>query len=580
MHHAYPFPSGRANQCGSNKGRLYSVAMVLIQLAGSLPLYHATLSPVLDPTRDYAVATIDVAVRVTDASTKAGRPLLTLPLKRGTTPTQRYDGDAIQASDDSGHLPLSYADTDETDARRTWTPQRDPVGSIIVRFKATPRITDRSTPVGPRIDLRDDQGVGAIGRGDGFLPYPPSDEDWHVQIDWKLPASAPGSVKVASSLGDGPSSRGTGRPKEVLAAAFFAIGPLNRYPPESATSQSAQEFAMYWIGSPPYDMNHVAPLADKIFRSIAHFFGDSSRPFRVFVRRVWTGNGGTGGHRSFLLEYSPGTEEEQTEDSLIDLLAHETVHEYPLMYPEDINDAWYDEGVANYYACIAPFTQHAVDRKYLIKALNNQMQAYYTTDVINLDWKYIINHYWDRYDLTKAGYGRGFIYLCQVQGLIQQATNGKKGVDDIVMALYHKQLRRENRNSADFHKLVSDVIGKEETEKIRAAMEGGNVIVPHPDCFAKYGLKLVRHDVEKFDPGFDPNSIRSGNVTGLVKGSRAEAAGLREGDEIVRSWMLWGAGDALENMMQLTVRQDGGEKQIRYWPRSYDKVENWICIEI
>ncbi len=111
-------------------------------------------------------------------------------------------------------------------------------------------------------------------------------------------------------------------------------------------------------------------------------------------------------------------------------------------------------------------------------------------------------------------------------------------------------------------------------------MKSGQKIVPPEGCFAKFGLKLVRSDAERFEAGFDPNSLRTRKIMGLVKGSRAEQAGVREGDEVVRSWMLWGASDSLEGMMQLTVkREDGGEQTIRYWPRSYDKVENWIWVD-
>ncbi|KAH8198661.1 hypothetical protein TruAng_007159 [Truncatella angustata] len=450
--------------------------------------------------------------------------------------------------DNSGHIPLSYRDTTEADSTRTWQPEREPVSPIVIQFKAAPCVTDANTPTGPRLDLREDQG-GAFGIGD-------------------------------SSLGDGLYTSHIGAPRDLVANSFFAVGPLTRYPPEG-TKSGPQEFAMYWIGSPPYDMEHIAPLTDKIFRAIARFFGDSSEPFRVFIRRVWNGHGGTGGHRSFLLEYSSNTFEEQNEDALIDLLAHKTVHsEYPLLWPENINNMWYDEGVANYYATIESYEQGAVGRNDLIKALNNQAQAHYTANVIIHEWKYILNHYWDGYDMTKGGYGRGFIYLCQVQGLIRQATKGKKGVDDIVLALYQRQLQPEEFDGGDFRELLSDIIGEEDTNAIREVMEGGKVIVPVADCFAKYGLKLVRHDVEKFKPGFDPNSLRKKKITDLVKGSRAEKAGLHEGDEVVHSWMLWVADDALENMMQVTVLRDGQEQLIKYWPRSHEKVQNWFWVEI
>ncbi|KAK9413512.1 hypothetical protein SUNI508_11935 [Seiridium unicorne] len=168
------------------------------------------------------------------------------------------------------------------------------------------------------------------------------------------------------------------------------------------------------------------------------------------------------------------------------------------MWPEKMNGAWPNEGVANYYASIATFEGGAADRQYLFKALNDQAQAYYTTR-----------------------YGRGFVYLCQIQGLIQQATKGAKGVDDIARALYKRQLKHGEQNSDEFHELVGEIIGAEETDKVRTAMEGGKVIVSYDDCFAKYGLELTK------------------KITELAQGSRAGQAGIRNGDAIVRAWMLW-----------------------------------------
>ncbi|KAH8594940.1 hypothetical protein B0O99DRAFT_623992 [Bisporella sp. PMI_857] len=547
-----------------------------------LPSYRAILALHFDD--ENTVSAISVTLQLGGLQPKARNPLLTLLLNNGPTPTLQYDDDALSATDDAGKLPLSYSDTEEADARRTWSAFRDPVGEIVVRFVAEPRKTDVNTPVGPRIDLRTDQG-GVFGGGQGFLPYPPSDEPWDVQIDWIIPDSAPAGTRVACSLGDGLKNVVTGRPKDVIAGSAFAAGPLQRWPPwsservQSLAKQTRQEFAIYWIGDLPYDISRTAPLTKSLFKSIASFFGDAVNPFRVFIRRVWAGHGGTGAYQAFLMEYSPGTEEEQSEDGLADFLAHEIVHEYPLLTPELADDGWYNEGGANYYACIAPFEGGAVDKSYLVKHLNNNAQAYYTSSTIDMEWKYVVDHFWDTFELTKTPYNRGFIYLAQLQGLISRATNGKLGIDSIVLELYRRQISHQANNSKVFYSLLASIIGKDETEKRRKAMENGSLIVPPHDCLEKYGLKLVRQDVEKFEPGFDSNSLRKKIITGLVKGSRAEQAGLKEGDKVVTSWMLWTAGDALENMMQVTVLRNGQEVKIKYWPRSFEKVETWKWVE-
>ncbi|ETS79125.1 hypothetical protein PFICI_08978 [Pestalotiopsis fici W106-1] len=482
----------------------------------NLPVYSATLAPQFNLDNDNAVSAINITIKVYTSAAKAGQPLVMLPLNVGTTPTLRYDGEALSASDAAGPLALTIRDTAEANSERYWCPARNPQGEIVLRCTAVPRETDAKTPSGPRIDLRMDQG-GVIGLGSGFLPYPAGTDKWEFRIDWQVPVSAPAGTQVVCSLGDGLCSRDTGSPDNVLATAVFAVGPLQRYPAWETTQgnqASSQRFGMYWMGTLPYNVNRLGPLVDSIFRSIAGFFGDNSEPFRVFIRKVWTGHGGTGGYRSFLLEYYDGVTDEQTEDSLIDLLAHETVHEYPLMIPERNEDVWYNEGVANYYGVIAPYVGGAVDRKYLVKALNDQAQAYYTSTTVNLSYQYVLDHYWDDFSVTKTPYNRGFIFLAQQQGRINRATGGRKSIDDIVRVLYQYRFRGQEHSVDDFYQILTDFIGESIVQKDREAMENGHLIVPLEDCFAKYGLRLVRKDAEQFEPGFDLKSLRNLKITG------------------------------------------------------------------
>jgi predicted metalloprotease with PDZ domain len=423
--------------------------------------------------------------------------------------------------------------------------------------------------------------------GTGFIPYPPAEEDWEVSIHWVIPEAAASSTYVASSLGDVQDSSNIGAPSRVLEKAYFAAGPLHRWPSwgynettaGNSDIQAEQDFAMYWIGSLPYNSERVAAAAKRIAFAISWFFGDQS-PFRVFWRHVPVGYGGAGGYQSFLFEYSNGTEQEQSEDALLNLLSHETIHNFALMYPTGRQyDLWYREGVAQYYAVVAPYYGNATDKQGLIRWLNNNAQAYYTGGTVGLTWDYIVDHYWTGVDIVKSPYNRGFIYLAQVQGLISSKTNGKKDLDDIVLELYRRFLSRQKCQTEDFVELLGDIIGKEEAEASFEAMKNAALIIPSTDCFAKFGIKMVRRDAERLELGFNPSSLGINKIFGLIKGSRAEQAGVREGDQLISSWSTWGAGDSLDNMMQLVILRDGQQLVIKYWPRSYDKVENWMWVE-
>lgn len=499
-------------------------------------------------------------------TTRPGRftstaPFLTLPLNRGPTETARYDGNAISASTSSGKaLPLRYEDEkDGADKIRKWYLDSTVLETdIIVEFVAFPRKTDKYTPTGPRIDLRTDVNGGLIGMGEGFIPVVPEEsanktdntsKEWNVGIEWDLQCSPPGT-RCAWSFGDGPRQKHRGSLDETITHAIFAVGQLKRYPEwtsELHPQTKQREFAMYWFGQPFLDMTTLPPSTEVIFNAIASFFS-STKPFRVFLRQVHTIYGGTGATDSYLLEYSLPAKDEITDDSMAELLAHETIHEYTVLEPakslpdgqEEPEETWYTEGIANYYAIIATFRGGAMSRRQLLKSLNGYAQAYYTSPTLHMDYGDALRRSWENVHITRLSYVRGFMYLVAEKARIEAATKGSKSLDDVALQLYRRQLSNKSHSISDYRVVVADIYGKEEEAKNYSAMYRGDLIVPPSDCFADLGLKLIRSDAEKFELGFDSRPMAQDHVIrNLVKGTRAHQAGVLEGDEVMESWMAW-----------------------------------------
>ncbi|KAJ9132180.1 Peptidase m61 domain-containing protein [Pleurostoma richardsiae] len=582
----------------------------------ALPSLNLTLTPfysVPNPVLTTVPSGINVTMHLRPGADRlaANLPLLSLVLKRGLTPFPRYDPPSgIIAHDAAGPLPLSISDADPELGPRTWSPARDPVGEeIVVTFSAPARVTDERTLPGPRIDLRRDAGGGLVGQGGGFIPSPPPPrrnggggggsepgsgvhDPWDVSVAWDL-AGAPLGTRAAWSLGDGGSGKGAvvsavGSPEQLVEHGIFAVGgTLQRYPlwDENTSSSSAlgaaggaeREFAMYWLGEPAWDMPALARATEDMFVSVADYFS-SPDPFRVFFRQVESGNGGTGATQSFLLEYSPGTPEEMDAHGMADLLAHEAVHEYALMEPADDGAQWseqYDEGVASYIGALV-----GLSRADMIRSLNGYAQAYYTSPAVNMSFRYVLDHYWDSLHITRVSYFRGFMYLAQVNGMILEATRGKHSLDDIIQELYRLRVAHKPCQTKEFMSMIAGYVGEDVAKASYDKMWNGELVVPPVNTFAKYGLKLIRKDLERFDLGFDPNSMRTHKVQGLVKGSNAEKAGVREGDEIVKGFMAWGVADEYDNRMKIVVKRGDAEKSIVWRPRSSEKVESWMWIDI
>ncbi|KAK1749689.1 protein lap1 [Echria macrotheca] len=522
--------------------------------ADSLPHLLVSLTPIFFSSGASTPEVTALRVVLTLTGTPSLDPMLYYLVNDGAIKTIPYGN--LSASDSTGPFPLtSYLDTNSSNAVRYWSATRQPVGDVVIRFLATPPAA-LGVGNGPRIDLRRDQG-GVVGLGQGFIPRPAVDDEWNITVRWEGLDKFPWGMRAVSSLGEGAETTIQGRPGRVLDKTYFAVGNLSRWPPWEKRLEDGD-------GTGPFAMG---------------FFGESQDSFRLFWRKAGMGYGGAGGFRSFLMEYTDLAAEELTTDDLENLVSHESVHGYALMNPVRQEDVWYREGVAVYYAVMAPFLAGAVDRKYFVRWMNNNAQSYYTGGTTGMDWKYVLDHYWTSTELVRTSYFRGFIYLAQVQGLISQATNGSKGLDDLVLSLYRRYKTDAVTQSEQFVSTLADYIGQTAADASFHNMTSGKLIIPEPGSLARFGLRMVRQDMEKLELGFSESSLGR-NISGLIPGSRAEEAGLREGDEVVRFWTLSTAADSVENQMRVVVKRDGKEVVITYFPRSRDKVECYQWVDV
>lgn len=578
------------------------------------PLFHDSSQGSTSRPEPIAI-NITMTLRVAGERFGLDTPLLSLPLMIAKTPSAGYgdDNPLLASVDDGDFRRLEYRDEDPVVGPRLWYLDQNGLGEksatkktsvITVRFTAPYRRTDEKTLPGPRVDLRRDvTGGGLVGQGEGFIPVPPppTQEDggaeeqkelWQVSVEWDL-ADAPSGIHGAWSLGDDQVSSATGTMEWAVTHAIFAVGYLQRFPAWDADTAQPGEgsiFAMYWLDPSPYDMADLAQSTRQIYARIAAYFDGSTDPFRVFFRQIEATFGGTGATLSFMLEYSLPSVDQNDEHSLADLLAHETVHEFALLDqappgqspPEWQEDeaSWYDEGVASYVGALAGLNDPA-RRSWMVKSMNNYAQSYYTSPVVRMPFDDVLSDYWGDVDITRVSYYRGLMYLAELDGMIWKESQGKKSMDDVIVDLY--KLRREGKrcNLATLKEKVAGLIGQERLDRSYEAMFKGDLIIPSQDCLQRYGLKLVKMEWHKFELGFATQSMREFKVRRLIPGSAAAKAGVKEGDVIVKGFMVWGVEDELDVPMRLTVLRNEKEEEFEWWARSDEVVEayGWLDVQ-
>lgn len=587
-----------------------------------LPSMHLLMKPLFTSTSSRPEPTaIHVTMNLT-APTKRftpDQPLLTLPLKIVNVPTARYDegSNPIVAHNAQGNpLRLSYRDVDPEVGPRMWyldEGQPDSDTGVVLRFTAPYRITSKETQPGPRVELRRDvSGGGLVGQGTGFLPVPPPargngdegntfwgteggegwNEAWNVNLEWDL-SESPDGTHGAWSLGDEQTVTVSGTLDKLITNSIFAVGYLQRYPDWSVALPSSPSesnvYATYWLEPSPYNVTQLAQQTKEIYGRIATYF-TSADPFRVFFRRIEETDGGSGATFSFLLEYSAHSAEYVSAIGMADLLAHEAVHEFALLDPlgsnpefQDDEGVWYVEGGASWVGDLVGLNgADKVSRMGMVESLNNNAQAYYTSPVWTLEMDYgeVLRRYWDDYNIVRVSYYRGFMFFALLDGLVCRATDRKKSMDDVIVELY--KLRRDGK-PCTLHEVkdrVAELIGRKALDEAYTAFFRGELIVPPEESLERHGLKLVRQPWHRFELGIDTVSLRQLKVIGLVKGTNADKAGVRDGDVIVKGRMVWSVQDDLHGKMRLTVLRDGHELDFEWWPRTDEVVEAYGWVDI
>ncbi len=486
----------------------------------TLPTLRLTLTPRLG---DDLHAGMHVSYALEAPRVQAGNTLIRLPKVIVGIPGAQVDAASMTVTDDAGALALQREDEAPTSAStyQRWIAMRDTEGDLRVSYFAPARLVDETTNNGPLYDLRVEAG-GLNGAGVTFLALPDTTIAYNVTIEWDL-SQAPARARGVCSLGEGRVQ--VVESPEDLALTYYMAGPLSAYP-DSASSV----FSMYWLSQPSFDPVAVGREIERLYFTMCDFFQEPEPGFRVFVRKhPYRGNGGTAVQRSFMFGYSDAIK--PNADDLASLLAHETAHTWPRLDGDHGEGAWYDEGTAEYYSImLAHRAQFASDEAFL-ELINDRARSYYTNPLQTLSNHDAVERFWLDPRAQRVPYGRGLFYFIDLNAKVLARSGGARSLDDLVLAVLNRQRAGEQVGASEWVDLVTAELGEQGRTDFEALL-AGEWIVPAPDAL---GPRFTRRTIEDYplDFGFDTSSIPTRVVTGLVAGSVAEQAGVREGDRIL-----------------------------------------------
>ncbi|PYH93165.1 hypothetical protein BO71DRAFT_356013 [Aspergillus ellipticus CBS 707.79] len=515
----------------------------------------------------------------------AHHPIFFFETYCGNVPAHHYDENSIIALDAAGPLHLHFTKLTNPDGPdQEWRVDRDTVGDVQLRFSVSPRNVDITTPIGPRVDLRRDQG-GLIGNGQWFLPRPAKDRVYRNVVEWDL-SRAPEGTSAVWSFGEGPGPVIKNGGPTVIADSVFMVGPIRSYPGASSSSADssgatvALSAKVFWFGELPENLQRLNRYNILLFPKLVDFFQSAGASYRIFIRRAIRGFGGRGCLESYVLEYDELSWKE-TDGELVSIFSHEMVHSFSMMGPEidGYENDWFVEGIAQFYSIYLPYRFGLRGEDYFRDGLNASLQTYGTSPRIGMDVLDSQREFFDDWYAEMIPYMRGCAYLLQIDSRLRKKTrrfgmDQNSPLDDIVVHMAARFRRGNQLQARDWLEYLRPYLGEDVAQEFQDMLRGkpldlSDNIVIHEN----WNLTPRMQEILEF--GFDKSSINKRVISGVVPESRAANAGLEDGAQLLSMSRAGLCSTSLSTNLELFVEKEGVKSHISYWPRSFNKARVW-----
>ena len=261
------------------------------------------------------------------------------------------------------------------------------------------------------------------------------------------------------------------------------------------------------------------------------------------------------------------------------ILAHEHVHTW---LPRRLGTMGIDGEAARYWFSEG-FTEYLTHRLLLrdgswsledyARALNGVLRAHWTSSARDLPNARVAEGFWKDSTLQRLPYRRGELFAVLVA---RKLAERGASLDSILrgLALSEDAVPREtDRREADLavNRLLAALRGRLDDSAdsdVREYIDEGRSL-PVDEGFLGPCFRGAWVERPVFALGFDPASLRGRTLAGLVPGSNAEKAGLRDGMALA-GWSIYSGDSTKEVTVQ--VKEEGRVRDVKYMPVAAESV--------
>ena len=528
--------------------------------AGPAPEITLRLSPAA-PNSAGRIPYLDVTLTLTEPA--ASGPLFQLPLVVSNVETAAESLEGLTAADAAGPLALPASDDPASapNPARRWSAARPVSGPLTVRYRVPITNQAASRGAAPPLELRSDSGAFS-GSGATFLLLPDGGEAATFQLQWDLSRLPAGSHAV-SSLGAGDSTLVGPGIAQRLRSTYFMAGQIQLYPAIPPKSG----FFSAWHGKPPMDLARLMASEQKLYAYYEEFFDHRSpAPYGVFLREnPVNAGGGVGLSGSFVATFGPKV----SADELTVTLAHEMLHTFVggLEKPAGLEASWFSEGLAVHYARLLALRSGQITPSQFLADLNSTAGRYYTNAFLGTPNAEIPARFWADTRVRVLPYDRGSLYFAVLDSRLRAASGGKRSLDELLREFLARRKQQLAADESSWVALLARELGPAGPAAHQAMLQGA-LQLPEPGAFGPQ-FRRTRKLLRRYELGFAPEVLTEPKrvIRGLIPGSSAAQAGLKNGDEILKPVPQDSIQARQEATLTLEVQRAGQTMTITYLPR-------------
>lgn len=426
-----------------------------------------TLKPYL--TADCAFQYADVVMTLEAPQLAAGSMLASMWVMVAGVPGAELEG--LAARDDQGTISLTESVVKDPSGfdKRFWRVDRASSGDVTLSYRFHPRDLTGIDRCHPLFDTIGEEN-GAMICGVTTLASMP-DQTYRISFVWDRSAMPP-EADVAAIRGRGDFTF-TGTPYDYCFS-LYLVGKI-----QSATDESGK-YNIYWLDSQLPDREKVTEQLPGLLDAICRFFQAPDTSYSIFFRKepFSISNSGTAFAGGFAMGYSDTMP--LIMDSALNTIAHEIVHNWPALDGPTGEIEWFAEGTAEFYSMAIPLRAGIVGPNRVAQWLTDKTLNYYNNPHRALPNSEAVHLFWTDRDAQRLPYGRGLVYLLELDRTLRARSGGARTLDELVLYTVAKRRSGETFTNADWESLLEKELGQEAVEDFRQVM-GGKVIEPSED---------------------------------------------------------------------------------------------------